>query len=91
MRFYDPKSGMWRVVWVHPGTSTIVTLAGRHVGDRIVLRGQGNDGSLLRWSFNDIQPDSFVWRGEVSYNGGKTWRLQGEYQMKRRKAVATTP
>jgi hypothetical protein len=38
-----------------------------------------------RWSFNDIRPDSFVWRDEAS-NDGKTWKLQAEYQMKRRRA-----
>ena len=91
VRFYDTKSGMWRVVWVYPATGTITTLNGGAVGDRIVLRGQGSDGSLLRWSFNDIQANSFVWRGEISYNGGETWRLQGEYHMKRRPAAPATP
>jgi hypothetical protein len=39
-----------------------------------------------RWSFNDIRPDSFVWRDEASNDDGKTWKLQAEYQMKRRRA-----
>ena len=45
---------------------------------------QDTDGSEMRWSFNDIRPDSFVWRGEVSHDGGKTWWLQEEHHMKRR-------
>ncbi len=84
IRYYDGTTAMWRVVWIYPTGSVITTLTGGPVGDRIVLRGQGSDGGLLRWSFNDIQPDSFVWRGEVSYNNGETWRLTGEYHMKRR-------
>ena len=84
VRFYDAKTATWRVVWVHPAGGTITTLNGGAVGDRIVLRGQGNDGSLLRWSFNDIQADSFLWRGETSHDSGETWRLTGEYRMKRR-------
>jgi hypothetical protein len=78
VRFYDAKTATWRVVWVHPAGGIITTLNGGAVGDRIVLRGQGNDGSLLRWSFNDIQADSFLWRGETSHDSGETWRLTGE-------------
>ena len=84
VRFYDAKTATWRVVWVHPAGGIITALNGGAVGDRIVLRGQGNDGSLLRWSFNDIQADSFLWRGETSHDSGETWRLTGEYRMKRR-------
>jgi hypothetical protein len=88
IRFYDPKTAMWRVVWIYPAGSVISVLTGGAVGDRIVLRGQAADGGLLRWSFNEIRTDSFVWRGEVSYNNGETWRFTGEYQMRRRKAGA---
>jgi uncharacterized protein len=45
---------------------------GRRRGGRIVLHGERQDGSLRRWSFNDIEPDSFVWRGERSPNRGAT-------------------
>jgi hypothetical protein len=89
VRFYDAKTATWRVVWVHPASGVITTLNGGAVGDRIVLRGQGNDGSLLRWSFNDIQANSFLWRGEASYNSGESWRLTGEYLMTRRIPGAT--
>jgi hypothetical protein len=88
IRFYDDKTALWRIVWIYPKSSVITTLIGGPVGDRIVLRGQGSDGGLLRWSFNEIQTDSFIWRGEVSYNNGETWRLTGEYHMKRRKPAA---
>ena len=84
VRFFDAKTATWRVVWVHPAGGVITTLNGGAVGDRIVLRGQGNDGSLLRWSFNDIQANFFLWRGEVSHDSGESWRLTGEYRMTRR-------
>lgn len=84
VRYYDTKSGMWRVVWIAPAADTIIKLTGGTVGDRIVLNGQDTNGSVLRWSFNDIRPDSFVWRGESSHDGGKTWWLQEEHHMKRR-------
>jgi len=58
-------------------------LKGGAVGDRIVLEGVDRDGSPFRWSFNDIRRDSFVWRGEISSDGGKTWRLEQEMRLKR--------
>jgi hypothetical protein len=67
-----------------PEAGSIKSLAGGTVGDRIVLEGTADDGSALRWSFNEIRQDSFVWRGEKSRDAGKNWRLTGEYQMRRR-------
>ena len=84
VRFFDTKAKIWRVVWVAPANGLLITLQGGAEGSRIVLRGQDSDGSSLRWSFNDIQADSFVWRGEKSRDGGKSWRLEEEHQMKRR-------
>jgi hypothetical protein len=86
VRIFDTKLRKWRIVWVLPEANIIQTLIGSAVGDRIVLEGVAEDGALLRWSFNDILSDSFVWRGEKSRDGGKTWRPTGEYQMRRRNA-----
>ena len=88
LRIFDPKSGQWRIVWVSPEAGVIKTLTGGAAGDRIVLEGKADDGSSLRWSFNDIRNDSFVWRGETSSDEGKTWRLTAEYHMRRRGPTA---
>jgi hypothetical protein len=88
VRFFDAKLKKWRIVWVLPEARVIQTLIGGAVGDRIVLEGMTDDGASLRWSFNDIRNDSFVWRGEKSRDGGKTWRPTGEYQMRRRSTSA---
>lgn len=87
IRTYDAKAKLWQVVFVAASFGTIITLDGGEEGDRIVLRGKQADGALVRWSFNDIRPDAFVWRGEISSDGGKTWFLQEEHQMRRRGAA----
>ncbi|MCI0446185.1 hypothetical protein L0152_23585 [bacterium] len=84
VRFFDTKSKMWRVVFVNPAFGAAINVEGGAVGDRIILRGKDIDGAEIRWSFNDMKDDSFVWRGEKSRDGGKTWALEEEHRMKRR-------
>ncbi len=83
VRFFDSKARMWRVFFVNPIYGSIMVQGGAE-GDAIVLRGVDDDGSSIRWSFNDIKANSFVWRGEKSRDGGKTWRLEEEHHMWRR-------
>jgi hypothetical protein len=90
LRSYDAQSGKWRIVWIAPGSGTVIALKGGAVGDRIVLDGFDTDGTTrVRWSFNNIQKDSFLWRGETSPDAGKTWRLEQEMRLKRRDVTAS--
>ena len=82
-RYFDRAAGTWRIVFIVPERAVIATMEGGLVGDRIVLEGAGSDGSRRRWSFNDLRTDSFVWRGERSEDGGRTWHLNAEYHMTR--------
>ena len=84
VRFFDTALKQWRVVFVGPQFNYLVTVQGGLEGDRIVLRGVDIDGAPIRWSFNDIKADSFVWRGEKTRDGGKTWKMEEEHHMKRR-------
>jgi len=88
IRYFDDKSRTWRVVFVSPAYGGMLIVQGGVEGKGIVLRGTDDEGAALRWSFNDIQADSFVWRGEKSRDGGKTWRLEEEHYMKRRTVTA---
>ena len=90
VRFFDSKSKMWQVVFISPAHNAVLTVRGGIEGDRIVLRGVDDEGSMLRWSFNDIKVDSFNWRGEKSRDGGKTWKLEEEHHMKRRAAASAS-
>ena len=88
VRFFDPKAGKWRIIWVDPTSCVIKKLSGGAIGDRIVLEGTGDGDLQIRWSFNEIRQDSFVWRSEQSRDSGRTWRLTLEHHLKRR-SVAT--
>jgi hypothetical protein len=84
IRWPNPKTGKWTLAFVAPTFDAVVRMEAAAEGDRIVLRGKDPEGVELRWSFNDITPTSFVWRGETSRDGGKTWRLEEEHHMSRR-------
>jgi hypothetical protein len=84
--YFDPKSRTWSTVFIDPQVGSVATFTGGAVGDdRIVL--DSHDlvpRETRRWSYNDIRPDSMVYRDEASSDGGKTWTLKSEYHMKRR-------
>ena len=74
--------GTWDVVWATPVHHKVVRLRGRPDGQRIVITSVDTDRTL-RWSFNHIKPDAFVWRGEESTDGGDTFRLAEEMRLSR--------
>ena len=85
LRYFEPRSRTWTVTFIDPENGSVATLAGGAVeDDRIVLHGQNKDGRETRWSFDEIRPDSWVFRDEETSDGGVTWRLREEDHMKRR-------
>jgi hypothetical protein len=84
LRVYDPDIDAWRIQWTDPVTRNFLQMIGRADGDEIVQLGNGPDGKLMRWSFSEITPDSFLWRGEVSADQGATWRINTEFSARRK-------
>lgn len=87
LHWFDAKSKTWHATFVDPEHGSLAKFTGGPVGnDRYVLETSDLGSKRTRWSFNDIRPDSLVWRDEASNDDGKTWKLQSEYRMKRRRA-----
>ena len=90
VHYFDAKSRTWHATFVDPQDGSVARFTASEMGnDRFVLETKEIDSGETRWSFNDIGPDSFIWRDEGSSDGGKTWKLRSEYHMKRR--VAGSP
>lgn len=87
LRVYDPAIDAWHVQWTDPVTQTYLTMTGRREGDAIVQLGKAAGGEPIRWSFSEITPASFRWRGEISADGGASWRLNVEFLARRMSAV----
>jgi hypothetical protein len=89
VRYFDPAIAAWRVTWINPARNYVATLVGRARGDDIVQEGSGDEGGNLRWTFFEITPNSFSWRGELSTDSGRTWRTVQE--MTGRRSVRQSP
>jgi uncharacterized protein len=76
IRWFDKKSKLWRISWINPVTGVHNDLSGKRYGNRLVFEGI-TDGKPIRWSFNDITPSRFIWRGEDL--SGDTPRLGSEF------------
>lgn len=79
LRYYDSEADVWHITWTNPVRRVENRLIGRKVGNEIIQEGKDSDGSLMRWCFRDITPDTFRWTGEASPDQGKTWRLGAEF------------
>lgn len=85
LRYFDPNTDKWHVIWVGAVTGVIVTLHAEQVDDEIHLHSEPEpDGTLNHWMFTDITTDSFLWKGYESGGGGETWRLRQIMRASRR-------
>jgi hypothetical protein len=81
IRWFDRSSRQWKIVWINPVSGTLNQLDGIRDGNRIILEGNA-DGQRIRWSFNEIRAESFVWKGESRDHSG-SWKLEAEFRLRR--------
>jgi hypothetical protein len=85
LRLYDPNARVWRIWWFNPVDGLRAELTGRLEGRDIVQEGTFPDGTPIRWTFSEISPNSFLWRGERLNPDDKSWGLQVEFRGRRRR------
>ena len=73
LRVYDPNLDAWRILWSDPATNFFSHQIGRARGRDIVQEGPDPRGGQMRWTFTDIEPDSFHWTAEHSTDSTQ-WR-----------------
>jgi|SRR6187399_2534676 len=86
LRVFDPTSEAWTTVWTDPVSQLRIELVGRSQGDDIVQIGT-RAGRPIRWTFFDIEQDSFSWQGHVLNVDGKTWDLEVNIRFRRMKSM----
>jgi hypothetical protein len=84
IRFYDPQNDNWQSTWISPHQNVTLTFRGKEEANgEIVLDTRNPRGKMEQWIFFDINASSFSWRGQVSEDEGKTWRVHTKYRFKR--------
>lgn len=84
VRTYDPKAREWNIAW-SDSSGFFLFLRGKRSGDEIVQESLGEGGLIKWWIFSEIAPDSFLWREEVSQDGGQSRRLREVMKCRRAK------
>ncbi len=84
IRFFHPDKRQWHITWINPVSGSINLLIARRDGGDIVQEGGDAEGIIIRWVFTDIESNSARWYGERSMDGGRTWKLESEFFLKRR-------
>lgn len=80
LRVYDPGLDAWHILWSDPLKQLYTRQIGQARGKDIVQERTADTGAAIRWSFCEITPASFLWRGEHSFDSGATWQLQAEFR-----------
>jgi hypothetical protein len=84
LRWWDGSIRAWRIDWTNPVSSHHEDQVGNWNGRDILQTGERADGTKTRWTFTEITPNSFHWRGEALYPGAGDWKLEGEFLATRR-------
>ena len=85
LRVFDPSTSAWKTVWTDPMSQLRIELVGRRQGDDIVQIGT-RSGRPIRWTFSQIEPESFTWWGHILSFDGVSWTPEVEMKFNRLKA-----
>jgi hypothetical protein len=85
LRIYDPRIDAWQIQWSDPVTQNFLSMVGRKEGSDIVQLGHNAEGRPVRWSFSEITPHAFRWRGETARgaDADANWHLDVEFFARR--------
>jgi len=82
LRIYDPNLDAWHILWNDPATNFFTQQIGRARGRDIVQEGPDPRGGSMRWTFTEIETDSFHWTGERAPDG-RSWRQEADIRARR--------
>jgi hypothetical protein len=83
-RVYDPTRDLWHITWIDPVRQAFNRMTGSKVGNDIVQEYRTEEGMRCQWLFTEIAAESFRWTSRESADEGETWRVRGEFFLRRR-------
>jgi hypothetical protein len=82
LRIFDPNLDAWRILWNDPATNFFSQQIARARGRDIVQEGPDPRGGAMRWTFFEIEPQSFHWTAERTQDD-KNWRTEVDIRARR--------
>jgi len=82
LRIYDPSLDAWRILWSDPAINFFAQQIGRPQGRDIVQTGPDPRGGSMRWTFSEIESNSFRWTGERAPDD-RNWRREVDIRARR--------
>jgi len=82
LRIYDPALQAWRILWSDPAINFFTQQLGKAQGRDIVQTGPDPRGGSMRWTFSEIEPQSFRWTGERAPDD-RSWRREVDIHARR--------
>ena len=82
LRIYDPALDAWRILWNDPATNFFSQQIARAQGRDIVQTGPDPRGGSMRWTFSQIEPQSFHWTAERAADD-RNWRREVDIRARR--------
>ncbi|MFI7009451.1 hypothetical protein [Streptomyces sp. NPDC050145] len=75
VRMYDVNTGLWTITWISPKLPSYFRQTGRSDGaGGMIQEGTDAEGRRSRWTFTDVTPTSFHWKGySAGPDGGFTF------------------
>ena len=76
IRSFNATTGKFQIVWIMPGITGITDISAEWKDGKLVSTGKGYDSMgefLERFEYYNITSDSYSFRMDRSYDGGKTW------------------
>ena len=76
IRSYNQNTNKYQIVWIMPSHKGITDIVAEWKNNKLISTGKGYDSSgsfLERFEYYDIKPNSYKFKMDRSYDGGKTW------------------
>src|ERR1044072_5281851 len=86
LRIYDAAIDAWRISWSDPPPGFFTQQIGRADGANIVQTGADPRGGTMRWTFSEIEADTFHWTAERAPDD-RTWRREVDIRARREVSV----
>jgi hypothetical protein len=73
IRIYNEEDELWHMAWMHSERQRLATFTAINKEGQVIMQGTNDRGREVRNAFFAIEPDSFVWEQQWTFDAGESW------------------